>query len=138
MEKIMPNNKEILLIDDDEIFTRMMFYKLERLFKNRLKVIVANSEEETWKYVEKKEKFCLFLIDIELIKNTGLTQGFDLAESLKKDSRTKDIPIIFITGKFTNLKDERLGRLGVGFLQKPIDSKQLAKKIQEELSKQTT
>ncbi|MFW9823636.1 MAG: PleD family two-component system response regulator [Candidatus Thorarchaeota archaeon] len=123
--------RRILLIDDDDAFTTNTRIMFEESAAHKYKVTIAKTLEEAWKAINTQKEFNLFLIDLELIKGTFLPQGLDLAESLKKDERTKDIPIIFITDVFDNISDKRLSRLGCGLIKKPTDIERIFDEIDE-------
>jgi len=65
--------------------------------------------------------------------------GFDVCEILNKDERTREIPIIIITG-FGNLADvKKAYNLGaVGYLVKPFSLEELLSKINKTLSNKET
>ncbi|MEA1955005.1 MAG: diguanylate cyclase [Campylobacterota bacterium] len=115
----------ILAVDDNtnNIFTLRCL--LEDEFKNI-------DMQEALNYQEALEKIIvtppnLILLDVQMPE----VDGFELANMLKSDSQTKDIPIIFLTAFFK--EDEFVQRgydLGaVDYLIKPIEEKRLYNKI---------
>jgi len=115
----------ILAVDDNinNIFT------LRCLLEDEFKDIIL---EEAINYQEALQKVImtppnLILLDVQMPE----VDGFELANMLKSDSQTKNIPIIFLTAFFK--EDEFVQRgydLGaVDYLTKPIEEKRLYNKI---------
>ena len=53
--------------------------------------------------------------------------GFELAEALRRDARTRRIPFIFLSGEVTAGLEARAHELGaLAFLTKPVDVQALA------------
>ncbi len=115
----------ILVVDDNKnnIFT------LRCLLEDEFKDIAL---EEAINYQEALQKVIitppdLILLDVQMPE----VDGFELANILKSDSQTKDIPIIFLTAFFK--EDEFVQRgynLGaIDYLTKPIKEKRLYNKI---------
>jgi len=115
----------ILAVDDNKnnIFT------LRCLLENEFDDIIL---EEAINYQEALQKVIitppdLILLDVQMPE----VDGFELANMLKSDSQTKNIPIIFLTAFFK--EDEFVQRgydLGaVDYLTKPIEEKRLYNKI---------
>ena len=60
----------------------------------------------------------LALLDVEM----PLLDGFELAEALRGDSRTRAIPVVFVSGEADSANYARARALGAaGFLPKPFD-----------------
>ena len=80
----------------------------------------------------KKEKPALILTDIMMPK----LDGFALAQQVRCDPRTEDIPILFISATFITQEDKNFARdLGaVTFLEKPIDTQELLLTVGEILT----
>jgi len=119
------NKFTILAVDDNKnnIFT------LRCLLEDEFKDIIL---EEALNYQEALQKVIisppdLILLDVQMPE----VDGFELANMLKSDSQSKDIPIIFLTAFFK--EDEFVQRgydLGaVDYLTKPIEEKRLYNKI---------
>jgi len=116
----------ILVIDDEESFT--FFVKLNLQTNNRydFKVTTANSGEEGLK-LAKTLRPDLILLDIIMPEMCGT----EVAEKLLLDSRTKNIPIIFITAVVQ--KDEVAEEAGMmggrEFIAKPVSKEELICRI---------
>ena len=77
--------------------------------------------------VLKKNKPDLILLDVEMPEMSG----YDVIKQIKADPETRDIPVIFLTGK-TDPENERIGRsLGaVDYICKPFSPPLLIEKIE--------
>lgn len=120
--------KRILVVDDEEDLARVIRGHLE---KKGYEVIVANSGlDAVKKAVELKPQ--LITLDI-LMPNMD---GYSVAEILKQNPKTKDIPIVVVSVLF---EKERGYKLGVSdYITKPFEPEQLydsIKKIENQMSK---
>lgn len=62
--------------------------------------------------------------------------GFDLAEALRRDERTREIPLIFLSGEAEPAHADRARKLGaVAYLTKPFDPPALASLVAGELGR---
>jgi len=115
----------ILAVDDNKnnIFTLRCL--LEDEFDNIILEEAINYQEALQKVIITPPD--LILLDVQMPE----VDGFELANMLKSDSQTRDIPIIFLTAFFK--EDEFVQRgydLGaVDYLTKPIEEKRLYNKI---------
>lgn len=78
----------LLLLEDDIGLIDGLKYSLN---KNGFHVDIARTIEEATKYLGKKEKYDLLILDVTLPDGTG----FDVCEKVRKQN--KQIPIIFLT-----------------------------------------
>ena len=115
----------VLAVDDNKnnIFTLRCL--LEDEFKN-IEI------QEALNYQEALEQIIitppnLILLDVQMPE----VDGFELANMLKSDSQTKNIPIIFLTAFFKEAELVQRGYdLGaIDYLTKPIEEKRLYNKI---------
>lgn len=117
------NNKVNILIVDDY---KENLVAIESLLNSpEYNLILASSGDEALKHLLKKD-FALILMDVKM---PGM-DGFETARYIKERERTKDIPIIFITGH----GDEKLvfdgyASGGVDYLFKPGDPLILKSKV---------
>ena len=117
---------KILIIEDEPEQIQLISMRLKA---NGYEVISANTAKEGLRATG-EEKPDLILLDILLPDMNGL----EVAESLKADNMTKDIPIIAITAVGTQDIEEQCRNAGIGgFLRKPYESQDLVKKIKEYL-----
>ena len=109
MEKI-----NVLVVDDEEINLDL----LEEIIRDDdVKVYKAKSGVEALKISTKRE-YAAIIIDV----NMPLMDGYDLAKLLKKESKVKDIPIIFITALQTKTNTYKAYKTGaIDFITKPLD-----------------
>ena len=82
--------KSILIVDDDPNYLGLV----REWLKGKFKVSMANSGLQAIKWLG-KNKADLILLDHEM----PITTGPQVLEMLRSDEETKDIPVIFLTGK---------------------------------------
>jgi len=103
----------ILVVDDTPDNLALM----SNLLKDDYKVKVANGSEKALKIAMSDSPPDLILLDIMM---PGM-DGYEVCQRLKRDPRTKNIPVIFLTAK-TEVADEKKGlELGaIDYITKPI------------------
>lgn len=108
--KVMP--KKILVVDDDEAIIRLLEMALEEYT-----VITACDGREAIRIADENIPD-LIILDI----NLPYLNGFDACKFLKKDGRTKTIPIIMMTANSGNpeIKERCLGLGAKRFIEKPF------------------
>ena len=114
---------KILIVDD----TRSNLISLEAILEGgNLEIFTASSGNEALKILLKR-KIDIVLLDIQMPE----MNGFEVAEIMRENNRTKDIPIIFITA--INKEEEYIFKgykLGaVDYLYKPISNEILKSKV---------
>lgn len=87
-----PNQKPLILIVDDTPQNIQVLANI--LYENGYSITVANSGNQALQSVNNKVPD-LILLDIQM---PGM-DGYDVCEKLKSNSKTKDIPIIFLTAQ---------------------------------------
>ncbi|MCF8303538.1 MAG: response regulator [Bacteroidales bacterium] len=118
------NEKFSILIVDDRPENLLT---LESILESPdLEIIKANSGNEALSLMLERQ-FALALIDVQMPE----MDGFELAEIMRSNERTKNIPIIFITAINTERKHIFKGyeKGAVDYLYKPLDIKVLKSKI---------
>jgi len=118
--------KKILVVDDEKEIRELI---KERLTQSDYAVMTASDGQEAVIIAEANQPD-LILLDIAMPK----MDGYQTSEKLRKDSKTKNIPILFLTGK--DLGDhgimEHCNSLGAcGYIPKLSSLKELLEKIQE-------
>ncbi|MFC1729176.1 PleD family two-component system response regulator [candidate division KSB1 bacterium] len=118
--------KTILVVDDDQGIREILSSIIEK--RTEHKVLVAEDGEAALE-IARKNKIDLFILDM-LMPRIG---GIALFNDLQRSFRTKDTPVIFISG---TLKDEEFQREGVemgavDYITKPIDMSLFIDKINE-------
>jgi len=121
--------KRILIVDDEEAFTRMMKLVLEQTGLYN----VGQESKGTQALATAREfKPDLILLDVVM---PGLDGG-DLAAEIQAEPQCRGIPFVFLTAVLT--KDEAgqegVVRGGMHFLAKPVKLHELVKCIEERLS----
>jgi DNA-binding response OmpR family regulator len=118
------DKKKILVVDDEEQILSLIKKKLTD--SNYDCITVAQAREAVT--LAKTSNPDLILLDIAMPQMDGYT----IAKELKKEKATRDIPIIFLTGKELEPRaiNERIGEIGAyGFIMKPCSLKELLEKI---------
>lgn len=99
------NNSHILLVEDDSFISGMYFTKLSGL---GFEVTVSEDGEAAWQELQKDPLPDLVLLDIVLPKK----DGFEILTQLRKDARTKKLPVILLTNLGQKPDIERGAKLG--------------------------
>ena len=117
----------ILIIEDNPLTVYILIEYLEKL---QLKVSVARNGEEAIRQVETLRPD-LILADVMM---PGI-DGFETCRRLKSNSKTKDIPVMFMTA-LSNTADRIKGfeAGGVDYITKPFDFKEVAARINTRLT----
>ena len=128
METLKHKGKKILIIDDEILITKVFSEHFQR---EGYEIEPADDGEEGFL---KAKKFCpdLILLDIIMPK----VDGISALKKLKKDSATKEIPVIVLTNlpDFSKNVDEALKLGSVGYLLKTdYNLKELTKRVDEAL-----
>jgi len=116
---------DILIVDDVEANLISLEALLESIDEN-YNIIKANSGAEALE-VTLKQEIDLVILDIQMPD----MDGFEVAQFLKGNKKTKEIPIIFLTAAFKSEEWIEKGfELGaVDYLTKPIDENQFLNRI---------
>ena len=117
----MMNQYRILVVDDEEDLCEILKFNLEN---EGYKVDTANSAEEALKM--DISSYDLLLLDVMM----GEISGFKMANLLKKDEKTGQIPIIFITAKDT--ENDTITGFNIGaddYISKPFSLKEVAARV---------
>ena len=114
--------KKILFIEDEEDQIMMITTRMESY---GYKVVSAVNGEEGLKKVY-EEKPDLILLDIVM----PVMNGYEVCKNLKKDPKTRDIPIIVLTASgVKDLEDECMAVGVQEIIRKPYESSFLAERI---------
>ncbi len=119
-------HERILLVDDEEVITRMLEQILEHL---GYKVTAQTSSLKTLEIFRRSpESFDLVITDMTMPSMTGS----DLAKELI--SIRPDIPILIATGFSETLTPEKIASAGIkGYIRKPVSVAEMAKTIRKVL-----
>ena len=113
--------KNILIVDDDPSYLNLV----REWLKDTYKVSVVTSGMQAIKWLG-KNKADLILLDYEM----PVTSGPQVFEMLRSDEDTKDIPVIFLTGKSD--KDSVLSVVAMkpdGYFLKNVEKAELLDKL---------
>ena len=109
-EDLMPDDKVILIVEDDPIFARIL---ADMVHRKGYRVLAA-AEGETALQLSQRFKPAGILLDVML---PGM-DGWTVIERLKSDNATRHIPVHFISAVDEAHRGRELG--AVGFLTKPV------------------
>lgn len=113
--------KHILLVDDDPVVLMAGQGILSEVYQ----VTTAPSADNILEFVKEK-KPDLILLDI-VMPNIN---GYEAIKLLKEDSETREIPVVFLTGKTeVNAKLEGYSLGAVDYITKPFDPDALLSRI---------
>lgn len=121
--------KKILVVDDNDDMRYTIKEALEGAGCN-YEYIEAESGEVALSLL-KKSMVDLILLDIMM---PGI-DGWEVAATLKSDSKLKDIPIIFLTAKTDSVSKGMGGLTAEDYIEKPFDASHLKKRIEKIIGK---
>jgi DNA-binding response OmpR family regulator len=130
-------NKDILIIDDDQVLTRSMQAILQ---DQQYNVDIAN---DTTSGMEKFNSHKPDLLILDVMMDSDL-EGHKLAHTIKSDPDNKDLPILVITGMMdaigVNIREafEGIEELpSLTMLDKPFETEELLGRVREMISGST-
>lgn len=124
------NDYRILVVDDEEDLCEILKFNLEN---EGYEVDTANSAEEALKM--NISSYHLLLLDVMM----GEISGFKMANLLKKDKKTAQVPIIFITAKDT--ENDTVTGLNLGaddYISKPFSLREVIARVKAVLRRTAT
>ena len=124
------NDYSILVVDDEEDLCEILKFNLEN---EGYEVDTANSAEEALKM--DISSYNLLLLDVMM----GEISGFKMANMLKKDKKTANVPIIFITAKDTENDTVTGFNLGADdYISKPFSLREVIARVKAVLRRTVT
>ena len=124
------NDYRILVVDDEEDLCEILKFNLEN---ERYEVDTANSAEEALQM--NISSYHLLLLDVMM----GEISGFKMANLLKKDKKTAQVPIIFITAKDTENDTVTGFNLGADdYISKPFSLREVIARVKAVLRRTAT
>ena len=124
------NDYRILVVDDEEDLCEILKFNLEN---EGYEVDTANSAEEALKM--NISSYHLLLLDVMM----GEISGFKIANLLKKDKKTAQVPIIFITAKDTENDTVTGFNLGADdYISKPFSLREVIARVKAVLRRTAT
>jgi CheY-like chemotaxis protein len=129
-----PGGPLILIVEDDSVFR---LFVVSLLQQHGYRTAVASHAEAGW-LLARKLRPSLVLLDYALSCPEGavLRTGWDLAERMASDPKTRRIPFVFVTGFEGELHDKLKNVTFVRqprHLPKPVESKRLLGQVNEAL-----
>lgn len=122
----MSNMKTLLIIDDVETNINMLMELLE----DKYDILASLSGQDGLEILE-EESVDLILLDIVMPK----MDGFEVCKKLKANSKTKDIPVIFITANSDENSIEKAYEIGgVDYITKPFRAREVLSRINIHIS----
>jgi CheY-like chemotaxis protein len=112
----------VLITDDDDMTLEM----LDAALQDRYKVTTAHSGNEALALAEKQD-FDMILLDVDMPE----MDGYATCTALKAQSRSADVPVLFLSARVNveeRLRGYRVG--GTDYLTKPFDVVELTAKIE--------
>ena len=118
----METNNKILIVDDIPINIQMAMNILK---DEGYKMYYAKSGEMALKLIDEND-FDLILLDIMMPE----MNGFEVCLKLKSNDKTKNIPIIFLSGKDSSSDIEKAYEVGgIDYVVKPFITRELITKV---------
>jgi len=116
----------VLVVDDDEHAVEILYRLLER---EGFEVLRARSGKEALAVVAEQD-VDVILLDVMMPE----MDGFAVCGALRRDERTRDIPVLLLTAK-DDMETRVLGmKLGVSeFLTKPINKRELFARVRAQI-----
>lgn len=111
----------ILIVDDEQDICEILQYNLEM---EGYEVTTANSAEEALSLP--LSEYSLILLDVMM----GEISGFQMAQSIRRDPATQDLPIIFITA--LEGEDNTIRGLNIGaddYITKPLSVREVKARV---------
>ena len=124
------NDYRILVVDDEEDLCEILKFNLEN---EGYEVDTANSAEEALKM--NISSYHLLLLDVMM----GEISGFKMANLLKKDKKTAQVPIIFITAK--DMENDTVTGFNLGaddYISKPFSLREVIARVKAVLRRTAT
>lgn len=122
------NAPRILLVDDHEQNLELLEAYLEEVNAN---VTTAKDGLDALRMIQ-SDKPDLLLLDVMMPRMSG----FQLAQKLRADAATKDLPIILVTALGEESDIERARDLGiVDFITKPVNKVDLLNRVRAQLAR---
>jgi len=116
------NKRRVMIVDDDDDIRITIKQILE---KNGYKVYDFDNGYDCLKMLENGKKPTLIVLDIMM----PLMSGWEIQRRLQAHPRWRKIPIIFLTGRTTNIAEEMYERYGIEYIKKPFSLSEFKESI---------
>lgn len=128
------SHKQTILIVDDEKSNIDILMNVFKSINRRYTIIPALSGEKALQAVQKRT-IDLILLDITMPQ----MDGYEVCMQLKKQNRTKDIPILFVTAHTDGASVEKMYAVGANdYVTKPFRNVELLARVNLNLKLQQT
>jgi PAS domain S-box-containing protein len=122
----------VLLVEDDAIFRRYLTVLLQQ---HGYRTVEARDAEVGW-VLARRLRPAIVVLDYALTcaESANLRTGWDLAERMTTDAKTRHIPLIFVTGFDAELRDKLKATAFARkpeHMMKPVEGSALVSRIQE-------
>ncbi|NOU46048.1 MAG: response regulator [Bacteroidales bacterium] len=123
-ESLVEGDRILLVIEDDPNFSRLLY---DLSHEHKFKCLIANDGESGLHYAD-------FYGPSAIILDIGLPgiDGYEVIDRLKKNQRTRHIPVHFVSASDKTMETMKKG--AIGFLHKPVSKESLEgafKKIED-------
>lgn len=117
--------RPVILVTDDVLANRVAMRQV--LKSVDADIIEASSGNETLMLMLKHDNVALILLDI----NMPEMNGYEVAELLRYEERSRCVPIIFVTAAYKDERHEMLGYISgaVDYIEKPVERDILTSKV---------
>ena len=116
----------VLVIDDNTEIISI----INGLLKNVYRIVAANCGEKGLLLADRDPKPSVILLDVKMPD----IDGFEVCKRLKSNPATRDIPVIFLTARNTEMDEEAGFALGaVDYISKPISGPILRARVKTQL-----
>jgi two-component system alkaline phosphatase synthesis response regulator PhoP len=123
---------KILVVDDEKNILELIRFNLEL---NQFDVITATDGEEALSIIKAEADIDLIILDLMLPN----IDGIEVCKVLKRNEKTKDIPVIMLTAKGT--ETDKIFGLEIGaddYVTKPFSVKELTARVKVQLRRSDT
>ncbi len=125
MTESTPHKPTLLLVDDQVLNIQLLQY----VFKDDYTIVSANTGAQALALCARQLPD-LILLDVVM----PVMDGHEVCAQLKADPRTRDIPVIFVTGQNNPEEESAALRLGaVDFISKPVNASVVKARVRSQL-----
>ena len=118
---------QIVVVEDNEEVNEILAHMLQSMSKNVEIICFKNGKDALSYLLENQHCVCGIISDLMMSEMDGI----DFLASLRKDTRTRDVPFLFLSGAepsvFSNLLK---GYSFSGFIPKPVEPRMLKSLIE--------
>jgi len=121
--------KRILVVDDEPDIRYTIKDDLEDLYNDECEIIDVDGGESCLDFLKNNQIPDIILLDIMM---PGMS-GWELYDKIKNNSVWKKIPIVFLTARTDNIAKDAGLQLGMDYIEKPFEAKDLRIRIDKVL-----